>query len=184
MSRMTQCAASLVGFKSIRLRSRVDRIAYFDDGRVELSAQGLHQTHTEAFDAVVIATPPAAIHSIVDRPIWSFMKEQAIRGAHYEPLYKIGLHFRTRFWERTDKSPASADRAQRTSASAGSCTHRMIWEARALAYCCCTVGYQMQRSRVDSRRLSASRSAFKTSTNTMLTTLRLTFTSSTLRLSI
>ncbi|KAK8874883.1 flavin-containing amine oxidase [Apiospora arundinis] len=105
MSRMTQCAASLVGFKSIRLNSQVDRIAYLDDGRVELSAQGLHQRHTEAFDAVVIATPPAAIHSIVDRPVWSFMKEQAIRGAHYEPLYKIGLHFRTRFWERTDKSP-------------------------------------------------------------------------------
>ncbi|KAK7989772.1 meiotic recombination protein DMC1 [Apiospora arundinis] len=81
MSRMTQCAASLVGFKSIRLNSQVDRIAYLDDGRVELSAQGLHQRHTEAFDAVVIATPPAAIHSI------------------------IGLHFRTRFWERTDKSP-------------------------------------------------------------------------------
>ncbi|KAK8091374.1 FAD/NAD(P)-binding domain-containing protein [Apiospora kogelbergensis] len=105
MSRMTQCAASLVGFESIRLNSRVDRIAYMEDGRVELSAQGLHQTHTDVFDAVVVATPPAAIHSIVDRPRWSFMKEQAIRGAHYEPLYKIGLHFRTRFWERTDKSP-------------------------------------------------------------------------------
>jgi len=105
MSRMTQCAASLVGFKNIHLNSRVDRISCLSDGRVELSAQGLRQTHTEAFDAVVVATPPAAIHSIVDRPIWPFMKEQAIRGVHYEPLYKIGLHFRTRFWERTDKSP-------------------------------------------------------------------------------
>ncbi|KAK8092475.1 FAD/NAD(P)-binding domain-containing protein [Apiospora kogelbergensis] len=88
MSRMTQCAASLVGFESIRLNSRVDRIAYMEDGRVELSAQGLHQTHTDVFDAVMVVHEGAG-H----------------QGAHYEPLYKIGLHFRTRFWERTDKSP-------------------------------------------------------------------------------
>lgn len=57
------------------------------------------------FDAVVLAIPPAAIHNIVDRPRWSFMKEQSIRGAHYEPLYKMGMHFRTRFWEQTDRFP-------------------------------------------------------------------------------
>ena len=102
---MTQCAASLVGFENIRLNARVDRIAYLEDGRVELSATGLHQTTTMAFDAVVLATPPAAIQNIVDRPSWSFMKEQAIRGTHYEPLYKMGMHFRTRFWERTGKNP-------------------------------------------------------------------------------
>ncbi|KAF4155092.1 hypothetical protein CNMCM6936_007596 [Aspergillus lentulus] len=28
------------------------------------------------------------------------MKEQALRATHYEPLYKICLHFRTRFWEK------------------------------------------------------------------------------------
>jgi len=54
---------------------------------------------------VVVAIPPSALHSIVDRPKWSFMKEQSIRGAHYEPLYKIGLHFRTRFWERSHSNP-------------------------------------------------------------------------------
>lgn len=106
MSRIPQCAASIIGSKNIRLNSRVDRIAYLDDGRVELSAQGLHnQTYTAAFDAVVIATPPSALHNIVDRPKWSFMKEQAIRSIHYEPLYKIGLHFRTRFWERSGLNP-------------------------------------------------------------------------------
>ncbi|KAH7182312.1 uncharacterized protein B0J16DRAFT_270721 [Fusarium flagelliforme] len=105
MSRMTQCAASLVGFENIRLNTRVDRITNLDDGRVELSAKSLHQSTTTAFDAVVLAIPPAAIHNIVDRPRWSFMKEQAIRGAHYEPLYKMGMHFRTRFWEQTDRFP-------------------------------------------------------------------------------
>ena len=105
MSRVTQCAAQLVGPKNIRLNSKVDHIEYLDDGRVKLSATGLHQTFTGEFDAIVLATPPSAVHSVVERPKWSFLKEQAIRGAHYEPLYKIGLHFRTRFWERTSFNP-------------------------------------------------------------------------------
>ncbi|KAK9772550.1 putative Amine oxidase domain-containing protein [Seiridium cardinale] len=105
MSRVTQCAAQLVGSKNVRLNSRVERIRYLDDGRVELSASGLQNMFTGQFDAVVIATPPHAVHSIIDRPKWSFMKEQSIRGTHYEPLYKIGLHFRTRFWERTSSNP-------------------------------------------------------------------------------
>ena len=33
------------------------------------------------------------------------MKEQSIRGVHFEPLYKMGLHFRTRFWERSAATP-------------------------------------------------------------------------------
>lgn len=33
------------------------------------------------------------------------MKQQSIGGAHYEPLYKIGLHFGTRFWERSSVNP-------------------------------------------------------------------------------
>ncbi|KAF2719789.1 FAD/NAD(P)-binding domain-containing protein [Polychaeton citri CBS 116435] len=105
MSRVTQSAAQLVGLKNIRLNSRVDRIGYLGNGQIELSATGLHRTFSGTYDAVVIATPPNAVHSIVDRPKWSFMKEQSIRGAHYEPLYKIGLHFRTRFWERTSIKP-------------------------------------------------------------------------------
>ncbi|KAI1109312.1 hypothetical protein F5Y14DRAFT_458285 [Nemania sp. NC0429] len=105
MSRVAQSAASLVGSKNIRLNSRVVRIAYLEDDRVEISAEGLHQTYTAQFDAVIVATPPSALHSIVDRPRWSFMKEQSIRGTHYEPLYKIGLHFRTRFWERSTVNP-------------------------------------------------------------------------------
>ncbi|RYP47621.1 hypothetical protein DL768_006350 [Monosporascus sp. mg162] len=64
MSRITQCAASLVGSKNLRFNSRVYRIAYLEDGRVGLSAQELHRTYTAAFDAVVIATPPSALHSI------------------------------------------------------------------------------------------------------------------------
>ncbi|KAI1810433.1 hypothetical protein GGS20DRAFT_594381 [Poronia punctata] len=105
MSRVTQSAASLLGPKNVRLNSRIDRIAHLDDGRVELRAQGLHHTYTAVFDSIVVATPPSALHAIVERPKWSFLKEQSIRGMHYEPLYKIGLHFRTRFWEKSIVNP-------------------------------------------------------------------------------
>lgn len=106
MSRMTQAAAALVGPKNIYLNSRVDHIANLPNGRVQLFATSLARNNNVAeFDKVVLALPPAAVHSIVDRPRWSFPKEQFLRGAHYEPLYKIGLHFRTRFWERSPKTP-------------------------------------------------------------------------------
>lgn len=108
MSRIAECAAAILGSDNIHLQSRVHRIAYTDDGRVQLSARGpdAGQDSTGGvFDAVVLATPPSALHSIIDRPTWSFMKEQSIRGTHFEPLYKMGLHFRTRFWERSATTP-------------------------------------------------------------------------------
>lgn len=100
MSRITECAATILGSGNIHLGSRVERISYLDDGRVELGIGG-DPDQIATFDAVVLAMPPSALHSIVDRPRWSFMKEQSIRGTHFEPLYKIGLHFRTRFWEKS-----------------------------------------------------------------------------------
>lgn len=105
MSRITESAASLVGHENIILNACVDHIAYLNDGRVELSVQETNKDCIAVFDAVVLAVPSAAVHNIVDRPKWSFMKEQSIRGSHYEPLYKIGLRFRTRFWERLSTKP-------------------------------------------------------------------------------
>ena len=101
MSRITECAATILGSDNIHLGSRVERISYVDDGRVELGIEGDADQIAATFDAVVLAMPPSALHTIVDRPKWSFMKEQSIRGTHFEPLYKIGLHFRTRFWEKS-----------------------------------------------------------------------------------
>ncbi|OJJ61036.1 hypothetical protein ASPSYDRAFT_87596 [Aspergillus sydowii CBS 593.65] len=99
MSRFTQAAANLVGLENIHLNAPVDRlIPSSTDGRVTIHTRG-PVPHTGTFDKVVLAIPPAAVQGIRERPIWSFMKEQAIRSAHFEPLYKLGLHFRTRFWE-------------------------------------------------------------------------------------
>ncbi|KAE8167779.1 major facilitator superfamily domain-containing protein [Aspergillus tamarii] len=99
MSRLTQGAAKLVGLQNIHTNSPVDRLVENSDGRITLHAHG-PIPFTGTFDKVVLAIPPAALQGIRERPTWSFMKEQAIRSAHFEPLYKIGLHFRTRFWEQ------------------------------------------------------------------------------------
>ncbi|RMD39820.1 hypothetical protein DV735_g5306, partial [Chaetothyriales sp. CBS 134920] len=96
MSRLTESAANLIGRQHIHVDARVDAIKENPEGTITLSAGA----HSATFDKVILAIPPAALYSIRDRPTWSFIKEQSLRATHYEPLYKIGLHFRTRFWER------------------------------------------------------------------------------------
>ena len=100
MSRLTQSAANLLGRDNIHLNTPVTGILERPDGHVALQTSG-PVPRCEAFDKVIVAVPPAALHNIIERPTWDFMKEQSIRGAHYEPLYKMGIHFRTRFWEHS-----------------------------------------------------------------------------------
>ncbi|KAL8788392.1 MAG: hypothetical protein Q9195_007310 [Heterodermia aff. obscurata] len=100
MSRLPENAAKLLDSREIHLNSPITTISELPDGRVALGVSG-DVFHTAIFDKVILAIPPAAIHNIRDRPIWPFMKQQFIRGAHFEPLYKIGFHFRTRFWEHS-----------------------------------------------------------------------------------
>lgn len=102
MSRLAMSAANLVGRRHIYLNSPVKRIIELPDGKIRLFTGGPIERSGE-FDKVILAIPPAALHNIQERPKWSFMKEQSIRGIHYEPLYKIGLHFRTRFWEQSSR---------------------------------------------------------------------------------
>lgn len=98
MSRLTESASNLVGLENIHINACVDQILENGDGTVTLKTRGAVE-HTRTFEKVILAIPPAAVQNIRVRPTWSFMKEQALRSTHYEPLYKIGLHFRTRFWE-------------------------------------------------------------------------------------
>ncbi|KAI0134028.1 putative flavin-containing amine oxidase [Xylariales sp. AK1849] len=99
MSNMVDACANLIGRRNIRMNSSVRGIHERPDGKVELQIEGA-AGHTCAFDKVLLAIPTAALHSIHQRPTWSFMKEQSLRGAWFEPLHKMGLHFRTRFWEQ------------------------------------------------------------------------------------
>lgn len=98
MSRLTENASNLIGLENIHVNARVDQILECPDGKIMLKTGGPVE-HIGTFDKVVLAIPPAALQLILERPTWSFMKEQALRSTHFEPLYKIGLHFRTQFWE-------------------------------------------------------------------------------------
>ncbi|CAF9918063.1 MAG: hypothetical protein HETSPECPRED_003650 [Heterodermia speciosa] len=98
MSRLPEAAASLLDRTNLHLNTPITGITELDDGRISLRSFG-NPGDSTIFDKVILAIPPAALHNIDDRPLWPFMKQQSIRAAHFEPLYKIGLHFRTRFWE-------------------------------------------------------------------------------------
>lgn len=98
MSRLVQGAANLIGRQNISFNSPVHQIIEDSDNRIKLETRGI-VSQSKTFDTVIVAIPPAALQAITKRPTWEFMKEQSVRSAHYKPLYKMGIHFRTRFWE-------------------------------------------------------------------------------------
>jgi monoamine oxidase len=98
LSRITSSAVNLLGSKCVSLNAPVTEIHHVADGRIELVIEGL-APQRRIFDKVILALPPAAIQGIQIRPQWSYLKERAVRTIHEGPLYKMGLHFRTRFWE-------------------------------------------------------------------------------------
>lgn len=110
MSRLPQAMAKLVGYKNITFGARVTglHMVKYDDGRskARITATGYNGILRADFDRVVFAIPPAALRMIVDRPRWSVEKEMAIRSMHFEALYKMGLRFKTRFWERVEPNPS------------------------------------------------------------------------------
>ena len=105
MSRLPLAMAHLIGYKNITFNARVTGIRNQDDGRVSVSICGYNATVDVTFDKVVMAIPPPALRMITNRPAWSRQKELAIRSMHFESLYKMGLRFKTRFWERVGPTP-------------------------------------------------------------------------------
>ncbi|KAJ6602349.1 hypothetical protein B0H10DRAFT_661175 [Mycena sp. CBHHK59/15] len=99
MSRLPNVMAYLVGYQNITFGARVTGVRRKPGGGVTVRAVGYNGVLKATFDRVILAIPPAALKMIVDRPTWPTDKEMAIRSMHFEPLYKMGLRFRTRFWE-------------------------------------------------------------------------------------
>lgn len=111
MSRLPQAMASLVGYKNITFGARVTGLRMVVEkksGRRKacITATGYNGILSANFDRVVFAIPPAALRMIVNRPRWGVEKEMAIRSMHFEALYKMGLRFKTRFWERVEPIPS------------------------------------------------------------------------------
>jgi monoamine oxidase len=102
MSRLPLAMAHLVGYKNVTFNARVTGIHNENDGRVTVSISGCKNA---TFDKVIMAIPPSALKMVADRPAWSTHKELAIRSMHFESLYKMGLRFKTRFWERVGSVP-------------------------------------------------------------------------------
>ena len=98
MSKMIDVAVDLIGSDNIVRNTTVHGIEE-SDSRLILTAGGFAQ-YRKAYDKVLFAIPPAAIQKLKSRPRWSMIKETAIRAIHEGPLYKMGLHFRRRFWEQ------------------------------------------------------------------------------------
>lgn len=100
---MIDVAVDLIGSDNIVRNTTVNEIEEVDS-RLILTAGSFAQ-HRKAYDKVLFAIPPAAIQKLKSRPRWSMIKETAIRAIHEGPLYKMGLHFRRRFWEQV-KDPS------------------------------------------------------------------------------
>lgn len=97
MDRLPNGCAAVLGREHISMNAAVQRIENLPDGRVAIYHSA--SPHPAIFDKVLMALPPAALR-MIETPQWSATKTQAIRAMHYEPLYKIGMRFRTRFWEQ------------------------------------------------------------------------------------
>jgi monoamine oxidase len=97
MDRLPNACAEVIGFDKITRGAEVYQLAAREDGRIAI----YHTAATEPmiFDKVIVAVPPAVLH-MWQTPRWSVPKEHAIRSLHFEPLYKIGMRFKSRFWEK------------------------------------------------------------------------------------
>jgi monoamine oxidase len=104
MSRLPLAMSHLIGYDNITLNARVTGIRNKPDGRVAILINGITEV---TFDKVIMAIPPPALKMIADRPAWSGKKELAIRSMHFESLFKMGLRFKTRFWERVGSIPCN-----------------------------------------------------------------------------
>jgi monoamine oxidase len=99
MDRLPNALAARIGAENITLGARVSAITEPADGGVVVWWDGGRQSAT--FDKVLMALPPAAVRMIAT-PRWDPDKTHAIRSLHFEPLYKIGMRFKTRFWENVE----------------------------------------------------------------------------------
>jgi monoamine oxidase len=111
MSRLPSAMSYLLGYKNITYGARVTGVRNEKNGKVTIAAIGYNGRVEAEFDRVILAIPPAALKMIADRPLWSIPKELAIRTMHFEALYKMGLRFKTRFWERVAPRATPSDQS-------------------------------------------------------------------------
>ena len=102
LSRLPEAAAKFMGEENIVRHAPISAIAYLADGRVTVGYTKSGTAHEETFDAVILALPPSSVRMIPKRPRWAPEFEHCLRSIHFQPLYKLGLRFKSRFWERQE----------------------------------------------------------------------------------
>ena len=103
MSRLPEACASLIGRDNITMGAKVYKIEMTPENKVAVtySTDGHVPSKNQTvvmFDKVLIAIPNPVLR-MMERPLWSPTKEEAIRACNIQPCYKLGLQFNTRFWE-------------------------------------------------------------------------------------
>ena len=106
MSRLPEAAARLFGEENIVLHANITSVHYITKELVTLGYSKAGYDHEEMFDAVILALPPSSVHMIPNRPRWSVNFEHCLRSINFQPLYRLGLRFNSRFWEREDLRPS------------------------------------------------------------------------------
>ena len=116
MSRLPEAAAMVIGEENIQKSSKIVSVAYLEDGRIQLGYERFKTAKKtepkygiETFDAVILAVPPNSIHMLHSKPtppMWPVELQAAFRSTYFCSLYKIGLRFKSRFWERKDLRPS------------------------------------------------------------------------------
>jgi len=99
MSRLPHACRKLIQDENIFMGANVHKIEDTEDNKVAIHYNHLGVQKRDIFDKVILALPPGVIR-MLQKPLWSIEKEEAIRCMHFEPLYKIGLRFKSRFWEK------------------------------------------------------------------------------------
>ena len=97
MDRLPNGCAAVLGKDRFTLGATVRAVRELPDGSVAIEHSG--SSSPAIFDKVILAIPPAALR-MIETPQWDQARAKAIRALHYEALYKIGLRFKSRFWEK------------------------------------------------------------------------------------
>ena len=106
MSRLPEACAQLIGRENItngatvyKIEEEGDKVVvtYSTDGSVPSN-----NPKVEVFDKLLITIPNPVLR-MIERPQWSSEKEEAIRACNTQPCFKLGLQFKTRFWEKGER---------------------------------------------------------------------------------
>lgn len=107
MYRLTEAMSQVIGSENIVLQAPVESLQNLEGGGVSVGyLQSDNTMAYETFDAVILALPPSAVRMIPTKPVWPVALEHGLRSIHFQPLYKIGLRFNSRFWERDTLRPS------------------------------------------------------------------------------